>query len=151
MNQIDLSGLRDIHLPIEPDFWPLATGWYVLFGGIFLCIFLIFMVWRIHQNKPLPYALRELGKIQKMPHDQLKVLSQLLKRVAMANYGRKEIAPLTEDAWQEFLLSAAPDTLTKKQAHLLAFSVYTPDKKINDTSIYINSQKWIKIVLKSKK
>lgn len=151
MNQVDLSGLRDIHLPIEPSLWPLASGWYILFGIIILIILVGFILWRLYQNKPLPYALRELEKIQRTPENQLKLLSQLLKRVAMAKYGRKEIAPLTEDTWQEFLLSAAPKTLTQKQAHLLAFAVYAPDKKMNEPALYKNIRQWIKTVLKRKK
>lgn len=151
MNQIDLSGLRDIHLPIEPEFWPLAVGWYVLFGTIILAVLISFILWRLYQNKPLPYALRELEKIQHTPENQLKNLSQLLKRVAMAKYGRKEIAPLTEDTWQEFLLSVAPKTLTQKQAHLLAFAMYAPDKKINEPTLYKNVRLWIKVILKRKK
>ena len=141
MNQVDLSGLRDIHLPIEPSLWPLATGWYILFGIIILIILVGFILWRLYQNKPLPYALRELEKIQRTPENQLKLLSQLLKRVAMAKYGRKEIAPLTEDTWQEFLLSAAPKTLTQKQAHLLAFAVYAPDKKMNEPTLSVNGSR----------
>lgn len=151
MDQIDLSGLRDIHLPTEPNFWPLATGWYILIIGLILSFLICFIWWRIYQNRPLPYALRELEKIQKTSKDQLKLLSQLLKRVAMAKYGRKEVAPLTEDTWQDFLLSAAPDTLTQKQAHLLAFAVYAPKHPISDSTLYKNARLWIKRVLKSKK
>ena len=151
MNSLDLSGLRDIHLAIEPSFWPLATGWYVLFIVTILSILIGFILWRIYQNKPLPYALKELEKIKYHPDNQLNLLSQLLKRVAMAKYGRKAVSLLTEDSWQEFLLSVAPDTLTQKQAHLLAFVVYSPDKKITDSIIYKNARQWIKVVLKSKK
>jgi len=150
MNQVDLSGLRDIHLPIKPNFWPLATGWYILSIILLAVILTSFMLWHWHKNKPLPYALKELKKIQENPENQLKLLSQLLKRVAMVKYGRKEVAPLSEDSWQEFLLSAAPDTLTQKQAHLLAFVIYAPDKPIKDTTLYKNARQWIKVVLKNK-
>ena len=92
-----------------------------------------------------------MEKIQKAPENQLKLLSQLLKRVAMAQYGRKEIAPLSEDSWQEFLLSAAPDTFTQNQVHLLAFALYAPNHPINDSTLYENARQWIKKVLKSKK
>ena len=150
MNQIDLSELRDIRLPVEPGFWPLANGWYILTGIVVLLVVLSLILWHKHQNKPLPYALKELTKIQKNPEKQLKSLSQLLKRVAMAKYGRPQIAPLTEDSWQEFLLSAAPDILTQKQAHLLAFAMYAQDKTVKDTSLYTNARRWIKVVLKNK-
>ncbi len=149
MNQVDLSNLKDIHLPVLPDFWPLATGWYVL-SAIILGIFLAtYLIWKWYQNQPLPYALKELEKVKK--EKQIKLLSQLLKRVAMAKYGRKKVAPLDEDSWQEFLLSAAPNVFSVNQAHLLAYSIYTHKKDVQEESLYKKSQQWIKIVLKSKK
>ena len=149
MNQIDLSGLKDIRLPIEPSFWPLAKGWYLLFISIVILSILIFIFWKIYQNKPLPYALRELKKIKNENSNQsLKELSQLLKRVAMAKFGRDAIAPLHEDEWQEFILSVAPDVFTVKQAEQLAYTVYNPNKKIADKKILISAEKWIKKVLK---
>lgn len=151
MNQIDLSGLRDIHIPVKPDFWPLATGWYILIILIILFFLITYILWKIYQNKPLPYALKELEKIQRNPENDLKSLSQLLKRVAMAKYGRKEVALLTEDSWQDFLLSAAPNILTEKQAHLLAFVIYAPQRQTNDKTLYKNARQWIKFVLKKKK
>ena len=149
MNQIDLSGLKDIRLPVEPSFWPLAKGWHILFILIVILSILIFIFWKIYQNKPLPYALRELKKIKNENSNQsLKELSQLLKRVAMAKFGRDAIAPLHEDEWQEFILSVAPDVFTVKQAEQLAYTVYNPNKKIADKKILISAEKWIKKVLK---
>ena len=150
MNQVDLSKLRDIHLPIEPDFWPLATGWYVLLFLFFILVMLCLILWHNHKNQPLPYALRELEKVRHTKENHLKLLSQLLKRVAMAKYGRKEIAPLAEESWQDFLLSAAPDVFTQKQAHLLAFAMYVPQNLPSDDILYLKAQKWIRIVLKNK-
>ena len=148
MNQIDLSGLKDIRLPIEPSFWPLAKGWYLLFISIVILSILIFIFWKIYQNKPLPYALRELNKIKKENSNQsLKQLSQLLKRVAMAKFGRDAIAPLHEDEWQEFLLASAPQTLDKEQAEQLAYAIYNPNPKIPDKKLFLSSQKWIEKVL----
>lgn len=149
MNQIDLSGLRDIKLPIKPSFWPLAEGWYVILALIFVTIILGYLLWYSYRNKPLPYALRELNKIKQENSTQsLKELSKLLKRVAMAKYGRDPIAPLSEDSWQEFILSAAPDIFNQNQAKQLAFAIYNPKPKMPDKKLFSCSQKWIKKVLK---
>ena len=149
MNQIDLSGLRDIRLPVQPDFWPLASGWYILIGCILMTVILGFIIWRLWQNKPLPYALRELKKIkQENKKNSLKELSQLLKRVAMAKHGRDAIAPLHEDEWQEFLLASAPQTLDKEQAKQLAYAIYNPNPKTPDKKLFLSCQKWIEKVLK---
>ena len=149
MNQIDLSGLKDIRLPIQPDFWPLAKGWYILFFTILLLIIVGIITWKIYQNRPLPYALKELKKIKQMnAKDSLKQLSQLLKRVAMAKHGRDAIAPLHEDEWQEFLLASAPQILSKEQAKQLAYAIYNPNPKTPDKKLFLSCQKWIEKVLK---
>ena len=146
--EIDLSGLKELHYPVAPGWWPLACGWYVIFGGILLLALIVIYKRR---GSPLAYASREMKKIQKSaPEKQLKLLSQLLKRAAMARYGREAIAPLSEDAWQEFLLAAAPQVLTKEEAHLLAYAVYNPNPKTPDKKLYSASQKWIEKVLKQK-
>ena len=143
---IDLTGLKGLHYPVTPDFWPLAWGWYVILGGILLIALIIILK---RMRSPLAYANREMKKIQKSaPDKQLKLLSQLLKRVAMARYGREAIAPLSEDAWQEFLLASAPKVLKEEQAHLLAYAIYNPKPKTPDKKLFISCQKWIEIVLK---
>ena len=147
-SDIDLTGLKDLHYPVAPNFWPLAWGWYVIFGGILLLSLIVIYK---KMSSPLAYASREMKKIQKSASEkQLKLLSQLLKRVAMARYGREAIAPLSEDAWQEFLLAAAPKILTKEEAHQLAYAVYNPKPETPDKKLYSASQKWIEKVLKKK-
>ena len=145
-SEIDLTGLKGLHYPTAPDFWPLAWGWYVIFGGILLLVLIIIYK---RTGSPLAYATQEMKKIQKSaPEKQLKLLSQLLKRVAMARYGREAIAPLSEESWQEFLLAAATGILTKDEAHLLAYAVYNPTPETPDKKLYSACQKWIEKVLK---
>ena len=92
-----------------------------------------------------------MKKIQKnQPDKQLKMLSQLMKRVAMVHYGREAIAPLNEDSWQEFLLAAAPDILTKNEAHLIAYAVYNPNPEAPDKKLLTSCNKWITILLSKK-
>ena len=146
-SQIDLTGLKPLHFPVRPDIWPLAWGWYVIFG-IILVIALILIYRRM--ESPLTYAERELKKIQKASTDkQLKLLSQLLKRVAMVRHGREAIAPLKEEAWQAFLLASAPNILTKEEAHLLAYAIYNPAPLAPDKKLFFTTQKWIEQVLKN--
>lgn len=149
-NTIDLSQLRDIHLPIEPSWWPLAPGWYILTGILMIIIIGIILIYKHHQNQPIPYALKELKKLMNQQNQSYKLLSQLLKRVAMVKYGRKEIAPLVEDKWQNFILATAPNTFTKQQAHDIAYAIYEAKDKTLSPALYTAGQKWIKTVLKNK-
>ena len=145
---IDLTGLKGLHYPVAPDFWPLAWGWYVILGGILLLVLIIIYK---RTSSPLAYATREMKKIQKSASEkQLKLLSQLLKRVAMAHYGREAIAPLSENAWQEFLLASAPGILTKEEANQLAYAIYNPTPKAPSKKLFSACQKWIQKVLKNK-
>lgn len=145
-SNIDLSGLKDLHYPLAPSWWPLAWGWYVVVGVIFLLLVIIIYKKR---SSSLAYAKREMKKIQKRTtENQLKMLSQLLKRVAMARYGREAIAPLSEDAWQEFLLASAPKVLTDEQAHQLAYAIYNPNPETPNKKLFSATQKWIEQVLK---
>ena len=145
-SEIDLTGLKELHYPVAPDFWPLAWGWYVILGGILL--FALIIIYK-RLSSPLTYATREMKKIQKSASEkQLKLLSQLLKRVAMARYGREAIAPLSEDSWQEFLLASAPKVLMDEQAHLLAYAIYNPKPETPNKKLFSATQKWIEVVLK---
>ena len=145
-SSFDLTGLKGLHYPVAPSWWPLAWGWYVILGIILLVALIIFLK---RMSSPLTYASREMKKIQKSaPEKQLKLLSQLLKRVAMARYGREAIAPLSEDTWQEFLLASAPKILTKEQAHQLAYAIYNPNPETPDKKLFSATQKWIEVVLK---
>ena len=83
----------------------------------------------------------------------LKNVSQLLKRVSIAVYGRTHVAALSDLKWQEFLLKQAPDTLSKTEAHLIAFSPYETKRKScpQRTQLVQNTTLWIKKVFKNKK
>ena len=85
--------------------------------------------------------------------EYLKNISHLLKRVAIAAYGRPKIAPLSDEKWQNFLISAAPDTLTKNEAHLIAFAPYENKLKhrVSRDNLTNHCLLWIKKVLKNKK
>ena len=147
-SEIDLTGLKGLHYPVVPSWWPLAWGWYIILGGILLIALIIFLK---RMSSSLTYATREMKKIQKSaPEKQLKLLSQLLKRVAMVRYGQEAIAPLSEDAWQEFLLASAPKVLTKAEAHQLAYAIYNPNPVTPNKKLFSATQKWIEIVLKKK-
>lgn len=147
-SEFDLTGLKGLHYPISPSWWPVAWGWYVILGAVLLIVLIILFK---RMGSPLVYANKEMKKIQKTsPEKQLKLLSQLLKRVAMVRHGREAIAPLSEDAWQEFLLASAPKVLTKEQAHLLAYAIYNPNPENPDKKLFSASQKWIEKTLKKR-
>ena len=154
--EIDLSGLRDLHLLDKPDFWPLAYGWWILlalFLGLILLGIISFIIWH---NRPVVYTIRKIKRInQKETDDQIyiKKISRLLRRVAIAADGRATIAQLSDEKWQRFLQHRAPKTLTEAEAHLIAFAPYIqniPDP-INRPVLTEHILLWVKKVLNNKK
>lgn len=101
-----LDRLHDIVTPPPTPLWPLAPGWYVVFGvGALLLLWAgtrIVIAWQ--RNLYRRAALAELAIIYTGhgPDDPAR-LSELLKRAALATYPREEVAELSGEAWLEFL------------------------------------------------
>ena len=153
---IDLSGLRDIHILSRPPIWPLAYGWWILLISLVVILIVFFAGRYLWRKRPVVYAVKVARNLTKENSNDLtyiKGLSQLLKRVAIAAFGRTTVASLSGMKWQEFLLTQAPDTFSKSEAHAIAFAPYEfktktklPRDIFTDHAIL-----WIKKVLKNKK
>ena len=155
-NEIDLSGLRDLHTLAQPSIWPPAYGWWVILAiilGLILTAIICFIIWH---NRPVVYAIRKIKKITDKEQDDLtyiKKLSQLLRRVAIAADGRATVAPLSDTKWQAFLQKRTPFVLSEAEAHLLAFAPYEQKVKrsFNRTLLMEHAIIWVKKVLDTKK
>lgn len=157
MKGIDLSGLRDIHLPVQPSWWPPAIGWWVVVAMVILgtvgCV-LLFLFWR---SRPKQYALRELKQAYRRTDNPVVLarrMSELFKRIALIRYPRKRVAGLSEEDWMHFLLTKTRGAFSEEQAKLLAFSTYLPDNTLttDDTaSLYEAGYRGIKELFKRKK
>lgn len=110
-NSISLQNLHDIVVPAPVPWLPPAPGWYAL--GLTLLLFLLWgtVVWYRHwqRNAYRRQALAELARIEnaldgdKAAHLLLPRLPELLKRTALAAYGRGEVASLSGKTWLDFL------------------------------------------------
>ncbi|HPY40873.1 MAG TPA: DUF4381 domain-containing protein, partial [Thiolinea sp.] len=78
MNPTELP-LRDIHLPPEISWWPLAWGWWALLALVVLILVMLFNWWRQRSSSQQHVnlsaqasALKELERIeQQYSHDPL--------------------------------------------------------------------------------
>lgn len=100
--------LRDIHLPAEISWWPLAIGWWfvivalmLIFGGTLI------LIWRKCRPTLRKEAMAALDRIEKQFHENedahlcLAQLSILLRRAAISqNYKRSAITGM---AWLKVL------------------------------------------------
>ena len=106
-----LEKLKDIHLPSDVSWWPLAWGWWVLFT-LFLSMMLlaIYLYWRSQRKSreeliiaEALYVFHNLVDQPLSPQALLMGLSALLRRTAMSLYGREISANLSGKPWLEFL------------------------------------------------
>ncbi len=99
--------LRDIHLPEAIGWWPPAIGWWILV--ILTPLFFWFVFWlykRITRKTAVKTAKKILQNIKQDNEgdiDTLIALSELLRRVAISQAPRDEVASLTGKAWLEYL------------------------------------------------
>ncbi|MCB1734635.1 MAG: DUF4381 domain-containing protein [Gammaproteobacteria bacterium] len=102
--------LRDIHLPPEIGWWPIAPGWWVLAVTILLGVLLSIWWWkRPSRRKPLQAARAALTSLDaefQVHQDSQRLaqgLSTLLRRTAISLFPREQVAGLTGDAWLMWL------------------------------------------------
>ena len=112
MNQpVDpLANLRDIHLPIEPSWWPPAIGWWMVMGVLILIFVMAIRLWRNRrrQSAPSKALAKALEAIEKPTDDEsiseaLRQISELVRQYAMTRYGREAVAGLSGETWLQFL------------------------------------------------
>ena len=135
---VDLSGLRDIHIPEEPSWWPPAIGWWIVFGGIIVAFCICFALFLSWCNQPKQYALRELKKTFKETSNTVllaRSISVLLKRIVLVLYPRTKVATLTDEKWVDFLIKKTGNTFSESQLNLLAEATYMPEKNLPDDNL----------------
>ncbi len=124
MNPAELP-LRDIHLPAEPGFWPLAPGWWLLLAlgaGLLLWAWLR---WRQAQKRKARQqavlnvldsatsAYRQSGDAHRLAQD----LSELLRRYVRHVVRDPQATTLQGRAWAGYLAGLLPEK-TDKSAFL---------------------------------
>ena len=103
--------LRDLHLPADVGWWPLAPGWWVLIGlaGVGLLWLVVRLSRSWHANRARRLALRQLSHLAERYREAGDVselarsLSELLRRVVLAYAPRGEVASLTGAEWLAWL------------------------------------------------
>ncbi len=103
--------LRDLHLPPDISWWPLAPGWWILASVIvFVGVILLRRVLRARAaGRMRRHALRQLDRLvadYRGHRDAVRFAAEaslLLRRAMLAYAPRSEVAGLTGDAWLVWL------------------------------------------------
>ena len=103
--------LRDLHLPPDPGWWPLAPGWWILIGvAVLMAGWYAWLGWkRWRADRARRVALRELVWIEREYEQKgdgvrlARELSELLRRGLLAYAPRAAVAGLTGERWLAWL------------------------------------------------
>jgi hypothetical protein len=108
MNANWLAQLAPDHAPPPVGWWPPAPGWWVL-AGLVLIAAVASVVWLRRPSRRLRLsALRELRQIEAAGGADAELardLELLLRRYAVARFGRTAVAQLSGQAWISFVVS----------------------------------------------
>jgi hypothetical protein len=123
----DPASLENLHDIVEPSaislWWPLAPAWWLLLCVLAVVLFVV--VWRwssaYYRNAYRRYALRLLRDAS-----DVQSVAVILKRVAIAAFGRAEVAALTGDAWVSWLVTHADVQIPASVADALCSGMYQP-------------------------
>jgi hypothetical protein len=113
MNGNPLDNLRDIHLPQDVSWWPLAIGWWILIAMLLIAITYLtyYLIKRYRLSLTKRQAMQLLNDYQaahQTHQDNKRLLSDyssLIRRIVMSYYPREQLASVTGDAWLKQLNS----------------------------------------------
>jgi len=125
-----LTKLAPAHAPSAPGWWPPALGWWAAAGLAILCAVALVSIlrwWREPRRRFRWAALRELKRIRASEVEGAAAawaIESLLRRYAVALYGRERVAALTGSAWLEFARSAGAAKLSGETGRSLLAAAF---------------------------
>ncbi len=141
--------LRDIHPPGTPGLWPPAPGWWVVLTLLVATLAALgTRVWRAHRARVRRRRiLAELaavgGRVQGV--ELAAAVSALLKRVALAQFRRAEVAPLTGRAWLDFLdRHGGAGRFSAGPGRVLAEGPYAPALDLDSQALLDLARDWVR-------
>ena len=113
-----ITRLAPAHAPPPPGWWPLAPGWW----GLLILLAMMVAGYIYWQRRPAVrlrrIALRELKNLQTTIIDDIilaRELELLLRRYAMARFGRDTVANLSGERWIAFVVKHGGAALVRKE------------------------------------
>ena len=125
-----LAELAPAHAPPPPGWWPPAIGWWILAALAVLAglaVAAAIKAWCAPHRRVRRAALRELKRIGASAVDgpaAAQAIESLMRRYAVARYGRARIARLTGRAWLDFARAAGAERLAGQTGRSLLESAF---------------------------
>ncbi len=143
--------LEPLILPSEPDWFPLAWGWWAILAGIILAFLglTLFFKWRAKRLRAKKTALKLLTH-SVTPHTPSSAM-EILRQAALSYFPRAEIAPLTGSAWYEFLDSHTNETRFVDKQQQWQATLYQKSSQEQHQDLIDDCVFWINHALPPKK
>ncbi len=128
----DALPLRDIHLPAEIGWWPLATGWWVAIALVTLLALAAVGFWLRERAKLRRLALQEISSLRRSYQDSgnghafLVGLSTLLRRVMLSVGQREHVAASNGQDWLAYLTEHGGELSSTAQRTLVETTYARP-------------------------
>lgn len=122
-----LSQLAPAHALPAPGWWPLAPGWWLLAALLIIVIAGSAIVWLRPAQRRRRSALRELRRLEDNAGDDATLargLENLLRRYALASFGRDTVARLSGEPWLAFVAAHGGHALAGESGHALLRAAY---------------------------
>jgi Domain of unknown function (DUF4381) len=135
-----LDRLHDIVTPPPIPWWPPAPGWYVL-AAILLVVVLVLVLrfWlRWRANAYRREAVRALDSAV-----DVATIAALLRRTALAESSRSEIAALTGNDWVDWLAARSPEPVPPAIREQLVTGSYAPSTPSDLTTLRVWAARWV--------
>ncbi len=103
-----LDRLAPPHAPPPPGWWPPAPGWWGLALLLLAALAALAWWWTRPAQRRRRAALRELAEVERARLDDTRLareLQDLLRRHAVARYGRATVARLAGGEWLDFMVA----------------------------------------------
>ena len=155
--QQQLAQLRDIRLPEEISWWPLAPGWWML-ALIIVIVVLVFIFLYVKNKHSLKcQALCELQALksqsEKFTNTQLATqISVLIRRLVLSQNTDLHYAAMHGTQWQEFLMTnsrSIPASFARVISHApyvdnIQFENITKDENLSSSDLLEIADYWIR-------
>ena len=145
-----LAQLKDIHLPPPVGWWPPAPGWWL----VAICLLALvvwggYLLWKFfRRGRFRREALVNLRQLCEAHQDQrilLEEVARLLRQVAIAKYGREEVALLSGNSWLQFLdRTGRTDQFSQGAGQALGTMLYQPTVVVDGEQLCQLAETWIK-------
>jgi hypothetical protein len=146
MNATWLDQLAPDHAPATAGWWPPAPGWWAIAVIAVLVIVGLARLWHDPYRRLRRAALRELRSIRASAAESAALataIETLLRRYAVAVFGRDRVARLTGEAWLGFVCAEGGDALAGGPGRSLLSATFGGRVSRSDPAAEQDRERWL--------